>query len=236
MSTQPSIRRRLGTVSRWPVGMALTSWRYLWRTTALHRVDEEGSADDVAEPDPTAGGSDRLQPASEGVGALFHRRYQIRIDNAGTSAAELMGLLACRPDRPAPREVAVFWKTRGAEGELRVGDEFLVRMPGPWDGPVRVVDRTPTSFRLATLRGHLEAGQIEFRAHDDDGALRFEIESWTRSGDRLSDLLYSRLRLIKEMQLHMWAHYCEHVPKVSGGRPVGGLRIHTTRVTDPPTA
>ncbi len=36
-------------------------------------------------------------------------------------------------------------------------------MPGPWDGPVLVVDQTPTSFRFATLKGHLEAGQIEFR-------------------------------------------------------------------------
>ena len=28
-------------------------------------------------------------------------------------------------------------------------------MPGPWDGPVRVIDRTPVSFRLATLDGRL---------------------------------------------------------------------------------
>lgn len=44
---------------------------------------------------------------------------------------------------------------------MNVGDEYLVRMPGPWNGPVRVVGRTPTSFRLATLQGHLEAGQLE---------------------------------------------------------------------------
>ena len=48
---------------------------------------------------------------------------------------------------------------------MRVGDEFVVRMPGPWDGPVRVVERDPDArFRLVTLAGHLEAGQIEFRA------------------------------------------------------------------------
>jgi hypothetical protein len=29
---------------------------------------------------------------------------------------------------------------------------------------VRVAERTPTSFRLATLKGHMEAGQIEFSA------------------------------------------------------------------------
>ena len=87
----------------------------------------------------------------------------------------------------------MFRKTRGGEGPLAVGDEFVVRMPGPWDGPVTVVDRTPTSFRFATLKGHLEAGQIEFRTSADGDAVRFEIESWARSGDRLSGLLYDRV-------------------------------------------
>ena len=92
-----------------------------------------------------------------------------------------MAELLREPSRAAPIEVAVFRKTRGGEGPLRVGDEFVVRMPGPWDGPVVVADRTPTSFRFATLRGHLEAGQIEFRTSaDGDGAVRFEIESWAR--------------------------------------------------------
>ena len=47
---------------------------------------------------------------------------------------------------------------------MAVGDEYVVRMPGPWDGPVRVIASDELSFRLATLEGHLEAGQIEFRA------------------------------------------------------------------------
>lgn len=47
---------------------------------------------------------------------------------------------------------------RGLPGQP--GDEFVVRMPGPWDGPVRVVRRDESSFRLATLDGHLEAGEI----------------------------------------------------------------------------
>ena len=49
--------------------------------------------------------------------------------------------------------------------------------------------RDASSFRLATLDGHLEAGEIEFRAETDGDGLRFEIESWARAGDRLSNLL-----------------------------------------------
>ena len=106
----------------------------------------------------------------------------------------------------------------------------MVRMPGPWDGPVVVVDQTPTSFRFATLQGHLEAGQIEFRTAPDGDGVRFEIESWARSGDRLAGLLYDRVKLAKEMQLHMWTHFCERAAKLSGGRIRGGIHIDTRRV------
>jgi len=95
---------------------------------------------------------------------------------------------------------------------------------------VRVVRRTPCSFRFATLDGHLEAGQIEFRAAPAPEGLRFEIESWARSGDRLSNLLYNHLRMAKEIQLHMWTSFLERVAKASGGRLTGGLDIHTRRV------
>jgi hypothetical protein len=123
--------------------------------------------------------------------------------------------------------MAVFRKTRGPDGPLRYGDEFVVRMPGPWDGPVRVVHRDATSFRLATLQGHLEAGQIEFRAEPDGDTLRFEIESWARAGDRLADVMYNKLRLAKEIQLNMWTHFCIRTAGLAGGRPRGGITIRT---------
>ena len=111
---------------------------------------------------------------------------------------------------------------------MAVGDEFLVRMPGPWDGPVRVIDVSPTSFRFATLEGHLEAGQIEWHAADD-GDLVFGIESWARSGDRVSDVMHNRLRMAKEVQLHMWTSVIERVAHLAGGRLARGIDIDTTR-------
>jgi Domain of unknown function (DUF1990) len=114
---------------------------------------------------------------------------------------------------------------------LRVGDEYVVRMPGPWDGPVRVVDVGPRSFRLATLAGHLEAGQIEFRAADrDTQELVFEIESWARSASPMVNLLYNRLRMAKEVQAHMWISFLERVCKLAGGRMTGGIEIRTERI------
>jgi hypothetical protein len=223
--------RRAGIVARWPFGMALTSWRYLWRVRALHRTEEAGSGDDRPPALPGDLVDDRVQGVADGAGPLFHRRYSIRVEDSPFTPEQLFARIAGDPNAAAPVEVAVFRKTSGEPGPMRRGDEYVVRMPGPWDGPVRVVDRTPTSFRLATLDGHLEAGQIEFRAcREGPDVLRFEIESWARNGDWLSAVLYSRLRLAKEMQLHMWTHFCERVAKLAEGRLRGGITIHTRRV------
>jgi hypothetical protein len=218
---------------RWPVGVALTSWRYMWRTTPLYRLEEEGSWPEDAPPQLPEGVSrDELQLLRHGAGAFFRRRYLVRIGDAGVGPAELMTRLCADPNRAAPSEFARFKKVLGDDGRMEVGDEYVVRMPGPWDGPVRVVERSPDCFRLATLDGHLEAGQIRFSAAGTE-PLKFTIESWARSGDRLSDLLYDRLRMSKEVQFHMWTSFLERVVKLSGGRREGGLEIVTRRVERP---
>ena len=166
---------RLRTVLGWPVGIALVSWRYMWRTTPLHRSEEGGSAEDL--PDLVHRGHEEgRQGLDAGVGPMLHRSYAVRIAGSGMSPAALIEIVAGKLNKASP-EMAVFRKTHGADGPSRHGDEFVVRMPGPWDGPVRVVHRDATSFRLATLDGHLEAGEIEFRASSAGDALRFEIES-----------------------------------------------------------
>ena len=233
MRRRPPALKRLSTALRWPVGVALTSWRYLWRTTPVHRRELLGSIRDDAPPDlPADGDDDGLQPPEDGVGPLVHRLYRTQIRGSGMSPEELMEAIEADLDALAPSEFASFQKVRGAEGRLVVGDEYIVRMPGPWDGPVRVVATTARSFRLATLEGHLEAGQIEFRATSGHQTLDFVIESWARSGDRLSDLLYTHLRMSKEVQLHMWTSVLERVVELSGGHRAGGIVITTRRVDD----
>jgi Domain of unknown function (DUF1990) len=232
--TTPSRSARSRTVLLWPVGIAIVSWRYMWRTIALHRSEERGTAADL--PDArydTSGFADRVQPLTAGSGPLLHRTYGVRIVGTAMTPAALINLVTDRLNQASP-EVAEFRKTRGRDGALQEGDEFVVRMPGPWDGPVRVVGRDETSFRLATLKGHLEAGEIEFRAAPDGDALHFGIESWARAGDPLSDLLYNKLRLAKEIQLNMWTHFCVRTARLAGGRPQGGLTIRTRWVSWPP--
>ena len=54
MPRRPSLPRRLRTASRWPVGITLTSWRYMWRTTPYHRSETLGSWAEDAPPDLAA--------------------------------------------------------------------------------------------------------------------------------------------------------------------------------------
>lgn len=225
-----TLTRRLATAARWPVGVSLTSWRYMWRTTPLYRSEATGSWEEDAPPElPDEVELDDVQRVSDGSGPHFHRIYSVRIEGSPLSARQLAQRLMANPDAAAPSEFATFQKLRGDDGRLGVNDEFVVRMPGPWDGPVRVARVTPNSFRFVTLAGHLEAGQIEFRTREGDH-LEFEIESWARSGDRLSELLYDRFRISKEVQFHMWTSFLERVVKLSGGRRIGGLRIETRKV------
>ncbi len=233
MPRRPSGFHRLTTAAGWPAGIALTSWSYLWRITPLHRRELTGSMDLDAPPPLPAGVSRQdTQLTDAGVGPLFHRRYRARIAGPVLTAEQLMERVVTNLNRVAPTEFARFTKVRGEKRRMAGGDEYVVRMPGPWDGPVRVVEVTPASFRLATLDGHLEAGQIDFRVEADGGDIVFTIESWARSGDQVSRVMYQRLRMAKEVQLHMWTTFLERVVKVADGRLVGGIDVETRTVDD----
>jgi hypothetical protein len=206
-------------------------WRYLWRTTPMHRTEEVVGPDGTSPPPLPPGLDDaEVQRARDGAGPMFHRRYRTRIREAEVGAEELIERLSCGLDWAAPTEFASFQKTAGDPSAMHVGDEYVVRMAGPWDGPVRVVEKGPSHFRLATLHDHLEAGQIEFRAREEDGLIVFEIESWARSANRVVHVLYDLLRISKETQLHMWVSTLEGVARMAGGRMTRGIDIHTRRV------
>jgi hypothetical protein len=239
MPRRPPFARRWLTAVTWPAGVALTSWDYMWRTTVMHRAETVEPDARPHLPPPLPEGIDRteLQPPEDGCGPLFHRRYTTRIRQSPFTPEALVDRLKRDVNGAAPTRFARFQRVLGDGEVLAPGDEYVVRMPGPWDGPVRVVGEDPRSFRLATLAGHLEAGQIEFRACPEQNGgpplIRFEIESWARSGDRLSDLLYSHARMAKEIQLHMWVSFLEGVVKLSGGRMTGGVEIDTRRIDSP---
>src|SRR4051812_26001198 len=115
---RPSLHRRLLTATAWPVGLTLTSWHYMWRTTPIHRRAGRRGRGGGRRPPPPAGGAgggpppppprggggggrspppppppatlahEELQEPADGVGPLFRRRYAARVRDADLSAEQ----------------------------------------------------------------------------------------------------------------------------------------------------
>jgi hypothetical protein len=228
----------LKQAAEWAAGIPFASWRYVARDVEIRREQSDCPWPLEGFPDgetPAPGDPATLRPAADGYGPAYRRLYRVCVDDPLLSAEELMAVMHNDPSVACPVEVARFEKTRGRPGQIEPGDEFRVRLPGPWNGPVRVIDVGEHSFRLATLQGHMEAGEIEFRASPmPDGRLRFEIESWARSGDRVFDLLYDHLGVSRELQLNMWAHFLERVAQISGGVVRDAIEVYTERCCEHP--
>ena len=221
-------------LQRWVVGVGLVSWRYLWLTTPLHRWERRDDQPFRPPSVPDEVRTDGLQPWTAGVGDLYHRRFRVRIRDAHEDATGLMTALIEDFGRFLPREVVHLHEGETASRALRVNDELVVDMPGPWNGPVRVAAVESRRLRLATMAGHLEAGQVEFRAYDQPRHIVFEVETWARSSSRSVHLLYTRLGLAKEIQLNMWLRVCGAAARVARGRVEGGVEIGTLVSPAPP--
>lgn len=220
--------RAVTIIARWLLGTALVSWRYMWHITPLHRSERTGSLDDDTPPAlPATLVDETMQLADSGVGPLFRRQFRAEITGTTTTAHELIKRVEADFKRFVPSEVVDVHARGETGGALAVGDELVIEMPGPWDGPVRVVHATDTCLRLATLRGHLEAGQVQFHAWPDNDLLVFEIQAWARPSTALVNWLYCHLRLAKEIQLNMWVRFCRAAAADAGGRLRDGVQIRT---------
>src|SRR5690349_22017619 len=99
MPARLPVRRRLAGIARWPLGVGLTFWRYLWRTVPLHRLEEQGDWDaDAPPPLPDQVSTDEVQRAEDGAGALFHRQYRTRIRESRLSPEALIERICANPD------------------------------------------------------------------------------------------------------------------------------------------
>lgn len=205
--------------------------RHLRTLPVLDRRHEDGDGTDLPAPWPLALVDERTKTIERGYGPLFHRTFTVRAVDARYGATDLIEVLSRDLDRGAPPHVVTFARERGEPGRMLVGDEYRVYMPAPWDGPVRVLARTEQSFRFGTLDGHLEAGEIEFRATDAGaGIVDFTIEVWSRAGDRAAEVLYGRLGVGREVQASLWVQFCLGAVELVEGRREGHVREITRRV------
>ncbi|MEZ5409527.1 MAG: DUF1990 family protein [Acidimicrobiales bacterium] len=230
----PGDRARLWLLqARWAFQAPLALGRWLFGRVPLYRRNRSHGGE-IHLPDEgrrLPGDPEHLQRVGDGVGPVYNRRYWIDVTDTDYGPEQLISAVCRQLDTLTPGELARFEGGLDPDDvRLDVGNELVVRLPGPWDGPVRVIERTPTSFRLATLSGHVEAGEIEFRAcRTDRGFIRFEIESWARSANPLVHVLYDRFGLAREMQTQMWAQLCNRVARLSGGVVMSNVQIQTDK-------
>src|SRR3954453_15069031 len=95
-----SAPNRLATAARWPFGIGITAWTYLWRITPMHRREATGSWDEDAPP-PLPDGVERdgIQAPGDGAGPLLHRHYRARIAEAQLGPETLMRRLSADPNQ-----------------------------------------------------------------------------------------------------------------------------------------
>ena len=172
------------------------------------------------------------QPAATGSGPLLQRRYFIDVARPRRTPAQLMSEIQGELPRFSPELLADFERKDGREGPLKTGDEFHIKIFGPWNGSVRVSEVGATFFELVTLEGHPEAGRIRFEAHYLDerpDVLRFEIRSSARSRDGLVAFAYDTLGGGKLLQEATWTEFCRRVATASGGHAPGNVIVETFR-------
>lgn len=203
-----------------------------WRQRYVNRRDEDVDAFSERMPpaQPSTTGSS-TQTRNDGSGPIVMRTFEVRIAHPELSSSDLMTAFRQRPNDFVPRHIAGFMRGDDDVDSMSPGDEFVVEIPGPWNGPVRVDAVDETSVLLVTLDGHMEAGHIRFAVlEDEDGAYRFQIRSWARAGDELFRQLHLVVGIAHEAQTAMWVHTCDRAVVVSGGRRRAAISARTERL------
>jgi hypothetical protein len=209
------LRRAARAVDRlvgWSVGMPLATLRFLTRRTPFEdRVVEGG-------------------PAEPGT---VRRRYRARAERPRLPARKVAAVVVNDPNVVLPVEVMRFSPGGAVAGPLREGQGRLIRMAGPWNGPVRVLEAGESGFRLAGLRGGAQRGEIAYRVREDGDALELEVRITQRSASRLYDVVYHRLGIARRIERHTWAYVIERSAQLAGARPPERVVVETL-VSRPP--
>jgi hypothetical protein len=210
--------RRLG----WLLGAPLAIFRFLRREMIVEEIDAAPAVAPLpaAEPDGR-----QIEP---GLGPLAHHLCAATVRAPKLAPEQLLAIIAANPNVIAPTEVLRFERPPGKPGSLQKDDELLIRMAGPWNGPMRVTERGDDRLRLGALLGHAQQGQIELRVrgHDNHNGIEIEIQTRERAAGPGFYLL-QRIGLIKRMQSYTWAEMLQNAAKLAGGKPPERITVQS---------
>ena len=146
---------------------------------------------------------------SSGYGSLFYRSYSCEFSSKGSPESIIQ---AIRKDVNIYLNPRLAW-FKDSPQILETGAEYMIRIQGPWNGPVLLSHTEKFKFVLLTRNKHMEAGIIQFSACLTKNKVRFEISSLARCQDFLSWVLYEPLGLNRYFQYCMWRDFLLRVAK-----------------------
>ena len=191
----------------WAIGVPLAMFRFLARRIPIERV---------------------ASPADWVADGLVHRRVWAECDRPQLPATRLLNIIAADPNVVLPTEVLQLHKTAGDPRALVCGDRYLIRMAGPWNGPVIVTARDDNRLRLTSCPGNPQQGHVDFLVQDEGGRLRVEIASRYRPASRAFRALARFLPLVERMEVHTGGHVLEMAAQLAGARPPQRIWLQTT--------
>lgn len=162
--------------------------------------------------------ADALKEAlpEEGFGSLEHKKFYADMRGARHSAASLMTAFRDRVNEFMPIE---FVAEPGAPDRIDKGATLTGALPFRGNFQVRVEVAEPTHVVFATLEGHPLAGIVEFTTSEENGVVRFAIDTWTRASN-VFDWLAVRT-VGAPAQDANWRAVVQRVVDASGGTSEG---------------
>lgn len=158
---------------------------------------------------------------SEGFGALHRKRFWAEIADSPFDADALFSLVRTRFSELMPRIVETDAEpdtaTRVVEGET-----LTLGLPLRGHVQVRVAEVADRSFTLVTVEGHPLAGAVRFLVEERGGALRFEVQVYSRAAGVVDFLLMRALG--DRIQEANWVQLVRNVVEESRGRSDGPER------------
>lgn len=226
---RPGIASTVRNAVRAVVTLPIFVAGHAWRSRIVKR--DHSHTDRFSENPPAHRSHPSLQSRDDGTGPVVMRTYCVEISGPALTAAALIEDFRIDPNHFNSTLVAGFVRDDRPVRNLTVGDDFVVELPGPWNGPCTVDHIDDNTVLLATLQGHMEAGHIRFRTIDSDDGYAFEIRSWARSGDPAFAALHLVVPVGRELQTAMWCAMCEQAVTLAGGTRRGPIRV-TTEILD----
>ena len=236
-SNDPGRLSLLRNAVRAVVGLPCFVVAHARRETHIEHTDT--TVDQLSEqpPEPTTvpGLHDPIQHRTVGVGPVVMRTYSVDITNPALTRHELIAALCANPNRFNSDLVAGFVQDDQPATDLTEGDQLVVEIPGPWNGPVHVAEANVDRLLLATMNGHMEAGHIRFDTAPLDesaagGGYQFRIRSWATAGDAAFLAAHLVVPVGKAFQTAMWTAMCDNAESIAGGTRSGSIRVSTEKV------